>query len=372
MEERKRLVRFIPVTSHERPYAEFLAGFQPAATGVKNVLTAFPGYIPYLRDQSLQSSQAHMLDVFMMQEGSGSLAHRIAEDVIPHALQRGVGDPTLLNEVAAQVADDEFPGTKAFSHEQRLALYRRALFEARRRGHDIDGVDAFNRVVREHLAHGEATELRALCDELATTFRSVKVRAAVLEVLIEFQLDAGEPYEATAEELVKLARRQEAEELRLALEGLAAAYPDAAQHLRLEEGADQQDVPSEFRVLLVGGHQWLKKHALPVLEGRWGLKVDWIEPSSAKNGPQAVALASGKADLVVVNVACIGHAASERVIAAIDTERTKYAIQHSRGVGTLLGCVAVKLRDLRAERTAQPVPPAKPARRGGTRSALIR
>ena len=386
MDERRRLVRFIPVTSRERPYAEFLAGFRPAATGVKNVPAAFPGYISYLAEQPLQSSHSHMLDVFMMQEGGGGLSHRIAEEVIPQALHRGVSDPqllielvdliaespkgdSLLNVVAGKVEDDAFPGAATFSHHQRLVLFGRALDEARERGHDVDGVTAFDRMVRERMAHGEATELRVLCDELAVTFKPVKVRAAVLEVLLEFQLEAGEPFEATAEELVKLAGRKEAEELRLGLAGLAAAYPEAAEALSFGDEAARDEVPSEFRILLVGGHQWLKKHAMPVLEGKWGLKIDWIEPGPAKNGPQAVALASGKADLVVVNAACIGHAASERVIDAIDKERTKYAIQHSRGVGTLLGCVAEKLRDLRAERQAHTP---SPARRRGDRTRLVR
>ncbi len=389
MEERRRLVRFVPVTSRERPYAEFLAGYQPAATGVKSVPGAFPGYIDHLREQALQSSQSHMLDVFMMQEGGGGLAHRIAEEVIPHALQRGVSDPkilldlvdliaespkgdSLLNVVAGKVEDEAFAGAAAFSHEQRLILFGRALDEARKRGHDVDGVTAFDRMVRERLAHGEVAELRVKCDELAMTFKSVKVRAAVLEVLLEFQLEAGEQYEATAEELLKLARRPEAEELRLGLAGLAAAYPNAAELLRPSDGAGDEVVPSEFSVLLVGGHQWLKKHAMPVLEEKWGLKVDWIEPHSAKNGPRAVALAAGKADLVVVNVACIGHAASERVLEAIDTERTKFALQHSRGVGTLLGCVAAKLRDLRAERAAEAPAAPRTGRRGNARSTLIR
>ena len=47
----------------------------------------------------------------------------------------------------------------------------------------------------------------------------------------------------------------------------------------------------------------------------WKLKVEWLDPHAAKNGGQALGLAAGATDLIVINTSCIGHAASGRVSA---------------------------------------------------------
>lgn len=360
-EERRQLVKFIPLASHQRAYAEFLAAYQPAASGVKRIAEQFPGYLSVLQEQPLARSYTHMLDVFMMQESNHSgLAHRIAEDVIAVAVRkRGLNDPSVLlelmdliaeapkgdsrlNELASLIEDGEFIGSEAFSHEQRLVVYHRALDEARRRGHDVDGVAAFDRVVRERLAHGEADEVRSLCEELTGTFRAVRVQAAVYEVLLELQLEAGDPHDKTAEELLKLAKRPQAEELNLELDGLVLAYPELADLFGREE-ADATP-PGGGRVVLIGGHEWLRKHAGRVLSAEWGLEVSWLGADTAKNGAQALALAAGSADLLVINAACISHAASGRVLAVVKETGMPFVMHHSRGVGALLSLVASALR----------------------------
>ncbi len=384
VEVRRQVVKLIPVTSRVRPYAEFLAGFQLAANGMKRVADQFPGYLSVLQEQPLARSHSHLLDVFVMQESRHSgLAHRIADEVVVAALKtRGLAVPnvlielldlvaeapkgdTRLNEIAAMIEDNEFVGAEAFSHQQRLTIFGRALEEARKRGHDVDGERAFDRMVREHFAHGEVSELLTLSEGLVANFKAVRVRAAALEVLLELQLSGGYPFEATADELLKLAERPEAEELRYGLRGLAAAYPHAAGALIPAGETEAPEIPAGLRVVLVGGHQWLKKHATPVLEGVWKLDVRWLDPQSAKNGQQAIDLASGSTDLLVINEACIGHAASGRVLEAAKKANVNYVEQHARGVGTLLGCVAEKLRDLSQQKDGPKdgVPPRKPRNR---------
>ncbi len=362
MDERRRLVKFIPLASHQRAYAEFLAAYQPAANGVKRIAEQFPGYLAVLQEQPLARSYTHMLDAFVMQESSASgLAQRLADDVIAGALRkRGLADPSVLielldliseapkgdsklNELAGLIEDGEFVGAEAFTHEQRLVVYGRALDEARKRGHDVDGVIAFDRVVRERLAHGEADEVKSLCEELTGTFRALRVQAAVYEVLLELQLEAGEPYEKTAEELNRLAKRPQAEELNLELGGLVLAYPEVA-GMFARDDATPAIPPRGGRVVLIGGHEWLKKHAGRVLSSEWGIEVSWLGPESAKNGAQALALAAGSADLLVVNAACISHAASGRVLAVVKETGMPYVMHHSRGVGALLSLVSQALQ----------------------------
>jgi hypothetical protein len=359
IEERRALLRHVRVGSQERPYAEFLAAFAPAAAGHGSITRHFPGYVQFLSGVRLDTSAPHLLDVFMMQSGNaGGLTHRLAEEVIPKALEQGIGNPAVLlelldlvaesprgdsqlNAIAELIEDERIIGAERFSHEQRLAVYRRALAEAQRRGHDIDGEEAFDRLVREMLRHGRVEELRTTCHELATSFRAI--RHAALEVALELALEAGEPFEELADNLLALANRPEAATLRHEIDGLAMVYPAMASYLdgrastpaRAPEEADL----SGRRVVIAGGHEWLRKNALPVLAGRWKLDVTWLDPDAAKNGAQALGLAGGTSDLIVVNTACIGHAASARVTAEAKSSGKKYVFQGSRGVGALISCV---------------------------------
>jgi len=362
MDERKVLVRYLPLGSRERRYAEFLAAFSLAAAGHLRVGRTFPGYTSHLAETRIETSAGHLLDVFMMQSGNaGGLTEELADEVIPAALQKGIGNPGVLlelldlvaesprgdkqlNQIAAQVEDDEFIGAASLSHHQRLTLYRRALAEAQARGHDVDGVEAFNRLVRELLAHGETEELRTTCHDLGNTFRAI--RDATLEVALELALEAGEPFEELADGLIALAGRPEADILRRELMGLAIAYPAVGKYLGersfagTEEAAARQGVSvAGKRIVVVGGHEWLKKNARLLLEDAWGLDVRWLDPGAAKNGPQALDLAGGTCDLLVVNTACISHAASGRVTAEAKSSGKNYVFQNSRGIGALLSCV---------------------------------
>lgn len=358
-DERRTLLRYLGLGTRERRYGEFLAAFSLAAAGHGRIVRDFPGYTTYLAEVRLETSAPHLLDVFMMQSGNaGGLTHHLAEEVIPAALQRGVGNPnvllelldlvaespkgdSLLNQVAAQVEDDGFIGAASLSHGQRLTLYRRALAEAQARGHDNDGLEAFDRLVRELLAHDEIEELRTSCHDLGNSFRAI--RHATLEVALELALEAGEPFEELAGNLIALASRSDADIVRREIDGLALAYPAMARYL---EAQDDSPAPMSTepdlagrRVVIVGGHQWLKKNALPILEDQWKLDVAWLDPDEAKNSAQALGLAGGTSDLIVVNTACIGHAGSRRVTEEAKSSGKNYVFQGSRGVGALLSCV---------------------------------
>lgn len=359
VEERRTLLRHVRVGSQERPYAEFLAAFAPAAAGNASIVRNFPGYIQFLRDVRLDTSAPHLLDVFMMQSGNaGGLTHRLAEEVIPGAIKQGITEPGVLlelldlvaesprgdsqlNMIAGMIEDGGITGAERFTHEQRVAMYRRALAEAQRRGHDVDGEEAFNRLVRELQRHGRVEELRTTCHELAASFKAI--RHAALEVALELALEAGEPFEELADNLLALANRPEAGTLRHEIEGLSLVYPAMDAYL-----AERQASPAGLsedaglvgrRVVIAGGHAWLRKNALPILEGKWSIEVTWLDPDEAKNSAQALGLAAGTSDLIVVNTACIGHAASARVTAEAKSSGKKYVFQGSRGVGALVSCV---------------------------------
>jgi hypothetical protein len=389
-EERRALLRHVRVGSAERRYAEFLAAFSPAAAGHGPIARHFPGYTAFLSSVRLDTSAPHLLDVFMMQSGNaGGLTHQLAEEVIPSALGQGMANPgillelmdllaespkgdSLLNTIAEQVEDELFVGAERFSHEQKLTLYRRALSEAQRRGHDIDGEEAFDRLVRELLAHDQVEELRTTCHDLGNTFKAI--RHATLEVALELALEAGEPFEEMADSLAALSARPEADVLRRELAGLALAYPALRSHLAARAFPGVEEEPSTpgrelagKRVVVVGGHSWLKKNALPVLEGGWNLDVDWLDPGSAKNGAQALGLAGGTCDLIVVNTACISHAASARVTVEARNSGKEFVFHGSRGVGALLSCVWTAL----THGEAAPEPPARP-RRVAERRKLVR
>jgi hypothetical protein len=89
---------------------------------------------------------------------------------------------------------------------------------------------------------------------------------------------------------------------------------------------------------------------MPVLK-TWNLDVAWLEPKQAKNGQQARELAEGVA-AVVINTACIGHAASGRVSEAARSAQVAVIDQTSRGVGSML----MQVRGALARLSAPPAP----------------
>ena len=95
MENRRELVRLIPPKASTRRYAEFLAAYQLAEAGQKNVAQHFPGYLQMLAQSPLFQSAGHLLTVFVSDSGgAASTTRRIAEDVFLESVTtRGVRDP---------------------------------------------------------------------------------------------------------------------------------------------------------------------------------------------------------------------------------------------------------------------------------------
>ncbi|MCC6267221.1 MAG: DUF2325 domain-containing protein [Dehalococcoidia bacterium] len=366
MDERRELVRFIPPGASARRYAEFLAGYQLAAAGHKRVAQDFPGYLQILAQSPLRTSAGHLLTVFVSDSGgAASTTRRIAEEVfLDSALNRGVGDPEaevlelldmlgespkgdrLMNELGRAVEEDAFPGASTFSHAHRVTLFERAFRQALKAGHDVDCVEAFDRLTRELVKHGETEALRTMCMGVAPGFKPLQL--PVGQALLTLQLEAGEPFEATAEAVLRQCNPADPkDEGTHELKGLALAFPRFREFLEAKEVPPQAIDPGLLagkRLLVVGGHEWLRKLAMPRFE-EWGVKTTWLEPDAAKNGAQALDLASGSTDLIIVNTACISHAASGRVKEQAEKASTRWAYHHSRGVGALLSIARESLAD---------------------------
>ncbi|MEO8538979.1 MAG: hypothetical protein ABI577_04500 [bacterium] len=393
MEERRELVRLVPPRAAERRYAEFLAGFQLAQAGMRKVTQNFPGYLQILANYPLAQSAPHILTVFVNDSGgTESTTRRIAEDVYLSAFSaRGVRDPqsevldlvdmlaespkadNLLNELSQKVEDEEFPGTNVFSHESRTELYGRAFQIALRAGHNHDSVVAFDRCVREFLSHGEFDALRTFCLGVPTGFKPLQL--PVGQALLSLQLESGEDFEPAAELVLRNCNpKSPDDEGTLELRGLGLMFPKFREylsaHLPAGEVASGDSDPdfSGRRILVVGGHEWLRKHAMPTFD-RWGVKTTWLGPDAAKNGSQATDLAAGENDLIVINTACISHAASIRVRAAAEKAdaagRVKVAYHNSRGLGALMSIAREALAD-----TQPPLTPPKPTRANERRKLL--
>jgi hypothetical protein len=384
--QRRTLVRMVPPNSPARRYAEFVAAFPLAAEGQRGVLTHFPGYIQVLQQKALSRMAPHLLDVFVQDSGgAGSLTRALAEQVILKALGAGgVTDPetqvmelldllaespkadNLLNQLAGMVEDAEFPGADLFTREQRKAIYTRALTESVRAGHDHDMREGFDRLVRELRDEGARGELRTLASKYQGGPRHLRIASLVL--LLEALLEDKEPFRDVLEHLVAANTGRGAadpDDPVAELTGLTEIYPEInvpLQEIITARGQEPTTVAvapdlSGKRVVIVGGHQWLKKQALPVMTERWKMKVDWLEPQSAKNGAQALGLAGGSADLVVINTSCIGHAASGRALEEAKAAGTAVKQQPSHGVGSLLTFVRHAFEEL-----ATPPEPAKPGK----------
>ena len=388
MNERRELVRFIPPGASTRRYAEFLAAFQLAAAGHKRVAQDFPGYLQVLAESALHVSAGHLLSVFVSDSGgAGSTTRRIAEEVfLESALRRGVSDPAtevlelldmlaespkgdnLMNQLGRSVEEDAFPGAGTFTHSQRLALFDRAFRQALKAGHDVDCIEAFDRLVREMVKHGETEALRTLCMGVPPGFKPLQL--PVGQALLTLQLEAGEPFEATAEAVLRQCDPGDPkDEGTHELKGLALAFPKFGAFLNARELPPKEVDPSLLvgkRLVVVGGHEWLRKLAMPQFE-EWGVKATWLDPDGAKNGGQALDLASGKADLIIVNTACISHAASGRVTEQAAKANTKFAYHNSRGVGALLSIARESLAD-----TEPPVTETRAQTKHDRRRKLVR
>ncbi len=390
LDERRALVRLIPPRAGERRFAEFLAAFQLAQSGTRKVTQNFPGYLQVLGNVALAQSAPHLLTVFVNDSGGpDSTTRRIAEDVYLDTLRtRGVQDPNaevielidmlaespkvdnLLNEICRGIEELDFPGAKSFTREQRADIFERAFNLAVKAGHDHDAVTAFDRYSREMLKHGDFERLRTLCMSVPPGFKPLQL--PVGQALLSLQLERDEDFEATAELVLRNCNLKDpGDEGTHELKGLGLAFPKFKEFLdgRLEDelGEDQTEPSFEgIRLVVVGGHQWLKKHAMPQFD-TWGLKTTWLDPDEAKNGSQATSLASGESDLIVINTACISHAASGRVGAEANkaTSKTKVAYHNSRGLGALLSITREALAD-----SAPLVEAPRPTKAAGRRKLL--
>lgn len=390
LQERRALVRLVPPRAGERRYAEFLAAFQLAQSGMRKVTHNFPGYLQVLANSPLSQSAPHLLTVFVNDSGGAdSTTRRIAEDVYIEALKtRGVRDPkaevielidmlaespkadNLLNEICRGVEELDFPGARAFSREQRTFLYERAFALALKAGHDHDTVAAFDRLTRELLKHGEFERLRTLCMGVGPGFKPLQL--PVGQALLSLQLERDEEFEATVDLVLRNCNPKAVDDEGMhELKGLSLAFPKLREYLdtHLEAAghpmlSNEEPDLSGRKLVVVGGHEWLRKHALPKFDS-WGVKTTWLDPDSAKNGAQATSLAAGESDLIVINTSCISHAASGRVLDEAKKANARYAYHHSRGLGALLSIAREGLAD-----ADPPIDPQRTTRARGRRKLL--
>lgn len=371
MNQRKALVQFVSLRhGARRQYAEFLAAFEPARGGQKSVLGVFPGWTALLAMTRLSKSAPYLMDVAANDSGgAGSLTWAVAEDAYLQALGLwGLDDPQaemidlldlleagkrpsqLVNRLAEMVEDEEFPGAALVPRELRKRLYQRALQAATDKGYDRDTVSSFDRYVRALRDEGASTteEVRALCQAQANGTKAV--RGPALTMLLNLQLENGEPFEETADAFVRQFRPGDEPWEEFA--GLGLAYPKFREHIEATvpdlglDGIAGEQVFAGRRVVIAGGHPSLRKHALPVLEG-WGIEATWFGPDEVK-GDRALDAAKGAAEVVIVNTACIGHAGSNRVKAAAENADKRVCFNHGRGAGSLIMSVWAALGSVEA------------------------
>jgi hypothetical protein len=360
LEQRKGLLRHVDTANPLRGYAEFLAAYQLAAGGSgKGLDREFKGYFEHLKKVRLDESWPHLSEV--LANDTNIITNLIVDEVLPAALEeRGVGDvaalmdaadfavttqrgDNTLNRIADGVEDGSIPGAEALDGEQRLKLFKMALEAAKKKTHDQDADRAFIRLVRELIRQGRESEIPNLCAECREAFPALKERA--LLGALEWALESGQPFEEPLKDLLAGFRAQSP---RLEdLKALVAAFPELekAGGERLAKLIGARSTKEEAAVdlsgktvLVVGGHPSLMAKAKPELTGL-GLDVEWLDAEAAKQGGRAVDRASGSVDLVVVNVAYIGHAGSERVIEAAKGAENRYLARAFTGPRMLVSAV---------------------------------
>ena len=389
LRDRRELVNWIPRNEAIRRYAEFLAVFRIAAAGDRAPWDEFPGYIEIVSRKELATTADHIVEAYLAGAGPGSAARLLADRAVLPGLKhaRGITDPekhvldllpvlaegsrpdNLLNELGQLLEDDAFVGASMFSREQRVRVYRAAFDASIRQGHDKDAREAFYRLVRELQDEPGAAGLRQLCAEALERFRPLRVPALALqaELLLEEGADADDV--ATALSAAMNGREDDAEEARTQLIGLQYIYPEFNQRMRAllsetPEGPTLEAPPSfpGKRVILFGGRQYLRKYGDAVLQG-WGMDTEWLDPAAAKQGDRAKDLAAGKADLLVINTACIGHAASGRIAEAARAAGREPFMQNSNGVGSMLIGIKTAMEAMAAAPTVAAEDPDRRANR---------
>lgn len=336
---RRGLARLVHRSDPAYGHASFLAWFPIAARGGVLPEDRRDAYLAVLKQHPLHRTRDHIERMFAEGDAGDrrSIVRYVAEEAIAAAaLAHGVQDPqsevidlldlfetgdtaTPLNALARAVEDRMLEGADRFSLEHRILLYERALQKA----------------VGEHkkeLASEALTRLTALlweCDRtdevarVANTClrgRFAPIRGRAVSTLAEAMAAQGQTAEQVLAHVREIIQGFREEDRRHALLEVAGLLPEVADAIRAELG---QPAPVEahplqldgHRLLLVGGHERLRRAVTPVLEG-WGAKVDWLGPDEAKQGNRAVDLVNGACTEVVVNTSYIGHSASGRVIDA--------------------------------------------------------
>ncbi|MEJ5220547.1 MAG: hypothetical protein WHT63_00910 [Tepidiforma sp.] len=389
-EQRRQLLRLIGSEERLRGYAEFLAAYRLAAEGDGKGLTKdFKGYFEYLKQVRLDDSWEHLSEV--LAEDNGHVTDAIIDDVLPATLGAwGIGNvqnlldaaefaketqrgDNTLNRIADGVEDGTIAGAEALDGEQRLKLFRLALDAARRKTHDQDSEQAFVRLVRELLRQGKDDEVPNLCEEFSSQEVFASLRERALLAGLEWALERGLPVEGLVQRAIEGFRKESSrvDDFRL----IASSFPEVreagGEELKklLGEPVGAQADPERLKgkcVLIVGGHPSLQTKTQPELEA-WGLKVDWLDPESAKQGGRAVDRASGSVDLVVVNTGYIGHAASGRVTKAADSAGNRVVARAFAGPKMLIETVRLCLLSEAVGAATPPAPPRPPRPAPGVR-----
>lgn len=382
-EVRRQLLRLIGSEERLRRYAEFLAAYRLAAEGDgKGLVKDFKGYFEYLKQVRLDDSWEHLSEV--LAQDSGYVTDAVIDEVLPAALEaRGIGNvqnlldaaefaaatqrgDNTLNRIADGVEDGTIAGADALDGEQRLKLFRLALDAARKKTHDQDAEQAFVRLVRELLRQGKDDEVPNLCEEFSSREVFASLRERALLAGLEWALERALPVEGLVQRAIEGFRKESSrvEDFRL----IAASFPElrdaGGEELKrlLGEPVGVPTDPERLRgksVLIVGGHPSLQTKAQPELEA-FGLKVDWLDPESAKQGGRAVDRASGSVDLVVVNTGYIGHAASGRVTKAADSAGNRVVARAFAGPKMLIETVRLCLLSEAPSAGALPAPGSPP------------
>ncbi|MCC6381398.1 MAG: hypothetical protein IT304_02765 [Dehalococcoidia bacterium] len=361
LQHRRELARY--ASGGNGRYAQFLAFYAVALSGERASVDQFPGYLSVLAERSLESSAGYLADVYMA--GTPDLNAEIAERAyLPSFEARGVHEPiremidliplvetspradNLLNRMGAMVEGDEVAGASRVTAAQRLHLFRAAFEAAVGRRHDQDAREAFWRLVRQYQLEPGNSAVRELCAEcLAAEFRPLKAPALIcqLETLLAEGADHHEAF-ANVGEAIRKARKgnQDLETLERAVIGLQFAYPQLRDDVQAAlAGAGQEpelEAPPSFggkRIVLAGGRPAVCKHVEAALR-EWRCDVVWLDAAAAKQGERALAAARGSADLVVVNTAYIGHAASARIRAEAEGAGKRPVLNDADGVGLML------------------------------------
>lgn len=389
LQHRRELARY--ASGGNGRYAQFLAFYAVALSGERASVDQFPGYLTVLAERSLERSARYLADVYVA--GTPELQAEIAERAyLPAFEARGVHDAgrelidliplletssradNLLNRLGALVEGEEVPGASRLTAEQRLHLFRKAFDTAISRRHDQDAREAFWRLVRQNQLEPGEGALRELCAEcLASEFRPLRAAALIcqLETLLADGADHREAF-ANVSDAIRKARKgqHEIDALVRAVVGLQFAYPqlrEDVQNALADAGQEPAlEAPPLFagkRIVLAGGRPVVCKHVEAALR-QWQCEVVWLDATAAKRGQRALAAARGSADLVVINTAYIGHAASARIRAEAEGAGKRLLLNDADGVGLMLGRIWYELK---REEEPTPAATARPRKVKGLR-----